>query len=222
MFGWNITHKSIDYTPITIIKNAINKKKCKEISEQILEFKKSEEANEHAEFNRDSNPGCWRGFPNLAPPNSPGLSEENKELIFNTIMQSSVLYRDNLPIADGLKSPAWNSGMYDVTRLQQHAWFNVNEPNASNQIHNHTGSFFSGVLYFRATGTGKIRFYPNNHLIGYSHPLWPYKGVYLHYPEDGDLILFPAHLLHEVEPNPSNELRINTAFNISVPIANPA
>ncbi len=36
-----------------------------------------------------------------------------------------------------------------------------------------------------------------------------------YHPEDGDILLFPSHLLHSVEPNPEDRERINIAFNIS-------
>ena len=35
-------------------------------------------------FNEDNNPGCWRGFPLIAPSDIPGLSEENKKLIISS------------------------------------------------------------------------------------------------------------------------------------------
>jgi len=35
-------------------------------------------------------------------------------------------------------------------------------------------------------------------------------------PVEGEMILFPAHLPHRVEPNYSDDLRISISFNICV------
>jgi len=100
---------------------------------------------------------------------------------------------------------------YDVS-----VWFNINQKGSANIIHNHHGAFFSGVLYFQAEGTGDIRLYPENFLTGHTHPMWPYKGSMIHSPEDGDLLLFPGHLSHDVEANPIDKPRVNCAFNVSL------
>jgi len=40
-----------------------------------------------------------------------------------------------------------------------------------------------------------------------------YRSTYRHTPKAGELILFPAYVIHSVEPNMSDEARISIAFN---------
>jgi hypothetical protein len=214
-FLWKITDTCLDYTPVTIIKNAVSKQKAEEISKQVLEYSQTDHSREFQKFNEDNNPGCWRGFPLIAPDTVPGLSRENKDLIQNTIMEAGKHYQASWPDAPNVQVTTWQRSMftdeYDVS-----IWFNINQKGAANMIHNHHGALFSGVLYFQAKDTGSIRLYPDNFLTGHTHPMWPYKGSMIHEPDDGDLLLFPAYLLHDVESNPNNSPRINCAFNVSL------
>ena len=61
-FLWKVENGCLDYTPITTIENAITQKQAQEISQQILEFSKTEFSKQHEKFATDNNPGCWRGF----------------------------------------------------------------------------------------------------------------------------------------------------------------
>jgi hypothetical protein len=215
-FLWKIEDTCLDYTPITIIKNAVTKQKAVEISAQVVEYSNSDHSKEFQKFNEDNNPGCWRGFPLIAPSDTPGLSDENKKLIQDVIMEAGKHYQASWPAAPKVQVTSWQRSIFNDNEYDVSVWFNINQKGAANMIHNHHGAFFSGVFYFQAEGTGAIRFYPDNFLSGHTHPMWPYKGSMIHEPEDGDLLLFPAHLLHDVEANPSDTPRINCAFNVSL------
>jgi len=215
-FLWKITDTSLDYTPVTIIKNAITKQKANEIAEQVLEYSNTEHSEQFQNFNEDNNPGTWRGFPLIAPDDVPGLSRENKQLIEQTIIAAGKHYQASWPDAPNVRVTTWQRSIFDENEYDVSVWFNINQKGAANAIHNHHGAFFSGVFYFQAEGTGSIRFYNDNFLTGHTHPMWPYKGAMHHEPEDGDMILFPAHLSHDVEANPIDTPRINCAFNVSL------
>lgn len=215
-FLWKVENTCLDYTPVTIIKNAITKKQAAEIAAQVKEYSQTEHSKEFQKFNEDNNPGCWRGFPLIAPDDVPGLTRENKTLIQNVIREGASLYQDSWPNAPRIQVTRWQRNLFEEKEYDVSIWFNINQKGAANQIHNHHGAFFSGVFYFQAEGTGPLTFYPHNFLTGHTHPMWPYKGAMFHYPDDGDLVLFPAHLSHDVVANPIDKERINCAFNVAL------
>ena len=210
-FGWKIQHDNIDVTPVTLIENALSKQKCAEISEQILEYK--EKYYNEEGFGEDNNPGCWRGFPHMEQDDTNGLSAENKQLIFDTIMQAFKVYKQSWPETKFLRTTSWQKNMFDEENIDISAWANINDKGAGNVVHAHAGAVASGCLYFQSSDTGPIEFYNNNYLQGYSHPTWPYNGTMRYYPNEGDILMFPSYLLHAVEANPSEKQRINMAFN---------
>lgn len=214
-FLWKVSSDCIDYTPVTVIRNAFTKQQAEEITKQTVTFSKTEFSEQHQRFAADNNPGCWRGFPLDAPDDVEGLSAENKELIINVINEAGKMYMDSWPQPRNAKKTTYASAVFHETDMDVHAWFNINDKGAANMIHNHHGALFSGVIYFQAEGTGPLRLYNDNFLQGYTHPRWPYKCTMFHEPEDGDLVLFPAYLLHDVPSNPLEKKRITCAFNVS-------
>ncbi|BAY09970.1 TIGR02466 family protein [Calothrix sp. NIES-2098] len=101
-------------------------------------------------------------------------------------------------------------------------WAMVNGKFASNSVHDHPNSLLSGVYYVKAPeDCGGIFFrYPR---IG-AHRLLPpyldftvwtmpsitYKAV------AGTMIIFPSWLMHGVETNLSDDVRVSISFNIGV------
>lgn len=95
-------------------------------------------------------------------------------------------------------------------------WANVNEPGSRNTFHTHKEDEFSCVYYLQGTDTGDLRFPNPANLLGDCCKTSPFTRDFLFAPKDGDLILFPSWMPHEVEPNLSNRERINIAFNFKV------
>ena len=96
-------------------------------------------------------------------------------------------------------------------------WTNINEPGSSNAFHNHvmTDCDVSGVYYVQGTGTGSIRFATHEQVYKLIPPYLPYGRWTRHQPMDGDILLFPSHLLHDVLPNThKSRQRISIAFNV--------
>jgi hypothetical protein len=70
------------------------------------------------------------------------------------------------------------------------------------------------VYYLQATGTGDIVFYNPNNITDSCNLFAPFTSTIAISPQDGDLLVFPAWLPHEVETNTSDRDRINISMNI--------
>lgn len=84
-------------------------------------------------------------------------------------------------------------------------WININKKTNFNKPHNHQSAMIAGVYYVNAPqDSGNLVLY--NCLHGY-------VDQYLIKPENGLLVLFPAHFQHYVEPSNTNQERVSIAFN---------
>ena len=77
-------------------------------------------------------------------------------------------------------------------------WTNFAYKGEDNPTHNHAG-FLSGVIYYKNHG----------HPTLFDQYGCAYEG------KDGTMVMFPASVLHHVEPQTVNKERITLAFNIS-------
>tara|TARA_R110000796_G_scaffold26821_2_gene74114 strand:- start:58 stop:645 length:588 start_codon:yes stop_codon:yes gene_type:complete len=99
-------------------------------------------------------------------------------------------------------------------------WANVNPSGASNMPHMHPNSLWSGVYYIKTPencGSLKIedpRFASLMSMPNRKEP-WPKHCVreIAYEPVAGRLLMFPSYLMHRVEPNKSNDIRISISFN---------
>jgi len=101
-------------------------------------------------------------------------------------------------------------------KIKINYWTNVNQPGASNVIHNHEKDSFAAVFYLQAEGTGDISFVNPANLLSNCNPASPFTRCLNFSPEDNQLILWPAWVPHEVYPNPSDKERINIVFSIQL------
>ena len=98
-------------------------------------------------------------------------------------------------------------------------WTNVNEPGSSNMFHTHhmANADLSGVYYVQGGGTGVIRFATHEQLYRMIAPNMPHSNMIGHEPHDGDVLLFPSYLQHDVVRNPHpTRQRISVAFNAKI------
>lgn len=109
-----------------------------------------------------------------------------------------------------------------VSMQLDEVWINIMKPGDFNPPHNHVGGDISFVLYLQIpgglqeeyehnksnnAGPGTIEFY-------YGQPdSWVTSGHKL-LPQEGDLLIFPAQLIHFVQPYKSLGERISVAGNI--------
>ncbi|PSB41710.1 TIGR02466 family protein [Chamaesiphon polymorphus] len=101
-------------------------------------------------------------------------------------------------------------------------WAIVNGKLASNSVHNHPNSILSGVYYLKVPENSGGLFFsdprPASQMlippIG-EFNLWTSPKV-VYKPMVGTMLLFPSWLLHGVEMNMSEEVRISVSFNIGM------
>jgi uncharacterized protein (TIGR02466 family) len=100
-------------------------------------------------------------------------------------------------------------------------WANVNQKNSYNKVHIHPGALWSGVYFVKTPNNcGRLKIFDpriQSHII---EPVFKNNNVpknnlnEIYYTaEEGVLLFFPGWLLHEVEPNLSDDLRISVSFN---------
>jgi|SRR6056300_564090 len=101
-------------------------------------------------------------------------------------------------------------------------WINENHKADYNVMHNHLPNNFSGIWYLKAPkDCGKLVFQNgdtsslNDVNFDYFNDPHFFSRFFLEV-EDNDLIIFPAHMLHYVEPSRTDEDRISLAFNIKI------
>ena len=104
------------------------------------------------------------------------------------------------------------------------AWVNINKPGDYNMKHFHPGVDLAGVLWVKVPkDSGNIifdnptGFQAFNEINSYV-PDFKSKNNFCHTyffpPLEGRILVFPAHLNHQVKQNKSNEDRISVSFNI--------
>ncbi len=100
-------------------------------------------------------------------------------------------------------------------------WANVNPPGGMNRAHQHPNSLWSGVYYVKAPeNSGDLKIDDPRNCASMIRPRQKegklpsrlYRET--HYkPVTGRCIMFPSWLMHCVDPNKSNDIRISVSFN---------
>ena len=93
-------------------------------------------------------------------------------------------------------------------------WTNVNEPGSKNVLHTHKGMSFASTYNLQTEGTGNIVFRNPANVLNDCNTSSPFVRYMSTEPKDGDLLVWPAWIPHEVEINKSDKQRINIASNI--------
>ena len=100
-------------------------------------------------------------------------------------------------------------------------WANINPPGGSNRAHQHPNSLWSGVYWIKTPkNCGELKIDDPRSVACMTRPrqkdtkkpdrLWRET----HYePIAGRCIMFPSWLMHCVDPNNSNDIRISVSFN---------
>lgn len=148
-----------------------------------------------------SNDGCWRSYAEYTD------MEWLYSAVKETVQNASEYYFDiDKVFVDNVVEK----------NLKVNYWTNINNPGAANTLHTHNKDSFAAVYYLQATGTGAVNFLNPANLTLECSNLSPFtRGVCVE-PRDGDLLVWPGWVPHEVLPNPSDRQRINIAFSINV------
>lgn len=165
-----------------------------QLKEEILQAKESEASIDY------TNAGCWRSSRRY---DIPWLVD----LVVSLSAEALEFYQDKDPVIRSI---------YKQQPFKIDYWTNVNSPGARNVIHSHSNSCFSCVYYIQATGTGDLRFLNPANVLGNLNRSSPFSRDFYFSPREGDLILWPAWLPHEVETNLSDNDRINITFDITL------
>ena len=107
-------------------------------------------------------------------------------------------------------------------------WMNINEKDNYNLAHNHPGCHLAGVFWIQTPkGCGNLEF-QNPHSFTMFQEMMRYTEifqkksnayqVYTFPPREGTILLFPASLMHKVDPSQSDEDRISVAFNLHLSV----
>lgn len=122
-------------------------------------------------------------------------------------------------LAQSTKTVAPHTNFNNIDLLAD-GWINVNPRGAYNAPHDHIGSFWSGVYYIQLPEHdegqgGAIEFLaPHKVLPGHGIIEAAITAQKMSVrPKPGQVLIFPATLVHWVHPNESEEDRITIAFN---------
>tara|TARA_A100001388_G_C28574512_1_gene405889 strand:- start:55 stop:624 length:570 start_codon:yes stop_codon:yes gene_type:complete len=103
-------------------------------------------------------------------------------------------------------------------------WVNVNKRNNYNSYHSHPGAVLAGVVYVQASeNSGDLEFFhPNMHsvfqetqLYGENNKVSQHTHISVQ-PKTGLCCIFPAYIMHGVEPNRTDDDRVSVSFNLIV------
>ena len=99
-------------------------------------------------------------------------------------------------------------------------WANINPPGGMNRAHQHPNSLWSGVLYKAPKNSGHLKIDdPRSSAAMLDQTKRKRTSTSrlfreTHYePVAGRCIMFPSWLMHCVDPNESNDIRISVSFN---------
>ena len=101
----------------------------------------------------------------------------------------------------------------------RNSWMNIQSKFKSHEWHCHPGYHIAGTYYMRVSADqGGIQFQnPNIMMQHCNFPENPRNSQSLEFiPSDGDIILFPAWLMHNTMPNITDVDRISVSFNYGI------
>lgn len=149
----------------------------------------------------NTNEGCWRSAFNYI--NADWLYKAVRDMV--SISLDSYLHAD----------PSYKSRLSPKGYQIEH-WTNINNPGSSNRIHSHVDFDFVALYFIQGEGTGELTFHNPANLLTNCSINAPFTSRMSYEPKDGDLLVWPAWMPHEVEINKSDKKRVNIAFNIKL------
>ena len=110
---------------------------------------------------------------------------------------------------------------YESKPFLGNMWANINPPGGMNRAHQHPNSLWSGVYWIKTPkNCGDLRIDDPRSSAAMSRPrlkdgVKPLRLLreYSYTPKEGRVIMFPSWLMHCVDPNESNDIRISVSFN---------
>lgn len=97
-------------------------------------------------------------------------------------------------------------------------WVNVREPGEKLEVHGHTESAIAATYYIKAKeGCGDLVAFDSSHAIDWEKNCLsgsPFMRARRFKPVEGRLIFFPSYVLHGVDENKSDDLRISLSTDL--------
>ena len=144
----------------------------------------------------------------------------------HTTMQDMPEYKKLVSMLYASQKTIYDQEHLDSEPFLGNMWANVNPPGGMNRAHLHPNCLWSGVYYIKAPkNCGHLKIDDPRAAASmcrpkmrerYNHPdtaptrLWRETS---YEPIAGRLIMFPGWLMHCVDPNESNDIRISVSFN---------
>ena len=178
------------------VENFGSKQQQDELLKQVLDAK----VNDNAPMNM-SNQNCWRS----------DATYEGIEWLMDSVRDMAAYAADHYMSHDS----TFKDHIRDH-QIKLDYWTNVNEPGSTNVLHSHNADTFAAVYYLQGKNTGPLKFINPANLLNDCNPRAPFVRDCIVHPGDGDLILWPSWVPHEVLRNESDRQRINIAFSIQV------
>ena len=101
-------------------------------------------------------------------------------------------------------------------------WAIINKKNSYNVTHNHQNCYLSSAYYIKKPeNSGDITFHDPKEAKTYrfpevkKHTNYSAQSITIK-PDEGDLLIFPSYLYHDVGTNLSDEERVVVSFNIDI------
>ena len=139
----------------------------------------------------------------------------------HTTMQDMPEYQKLVSMLYASQKTIYDQEHLDSEPVLGNMWANINPPGGMNRAHQHPNSLWSGVYYIKAPkNCGNLKIDDPRSVACMSRPRQKEgeKPARLfretHYePIAGRCIMFPSWLMHCVDPNNSNDIRISVSFN---------
>ena len=192
--------KKVDIFPLhradLFVKNIGTQEQINDLIEQSFWHKKNEPY-----VMRYTNNGCWRS----------SFKYNNFDWFFDELQDSVDQVMQHYSIDD----PTYAKKLKQQGELDLQYWTNINDPGSRNVVHSHQAVQYAAVYYLQAEGTGDLCFYNPANITENCHATAPWVSVMSYTPKNGDLVVFPGWVPHDIEPNTSSKERLSIAFNIS-------
>ena len=138
-----------------------------------------------------------------------------------TDMQEKPQFKKLVDMLYACQKTIYDQEYYKSEPVLGNMWANINPPGGMNRAHQHPNSLWSGVYYIKAPkNCGDLKIDDPRSSAAMCRPNQKdgEKPIRLlretHYkPIAGRCIMFPSWLMHCVDPNESNDIRISVSFN---------
>ena len=151
-----------------------------------------------------------------------GITRTNVQGWHSTIdMQEKPQFKKLVDMLYACQKTIYDQEHLDSEPYLGNMWANINPPGGMNRAHQHPNSLWSGVYYIKAEkNSGNLKIDDPRAAASMVRPRQKSDKVpsrlwrETHYePAAGRCIMFPSWVMHCVDPNESNDIRISVSFN---------